>query len=223
MNGFLEILGAVAAALAVVSGLGQGVRILRLRRSRRRLRDLLDRLVGQDAQLRRVVVAVDEQLWEGPGWTGWAIWPESIRDYLFELRATARTTERLVAEIRAIWADGPLARVRDDLEAIADTMREVSLLYARGAVGFYRRHQGQGQAHSVTGRGQVAILDNESIERMLQLRRRAEVLFRTAAYQLQDRDGEFAEHLAALWPVYEREASPMPEAQADLRDAVFEP
>jgi len=200
------IVGSIAAVLALWTGLLEVVRWVRRRRARSSLEQELLRLFDLDRQLSETVAELDYRLSEGTGWAGWAIWPDKLAPSLYRLWHAASELDRMRARVRAQWAEGPIERLRDDIEQLVSSLRRATGIYASGAVARYRSSGGEPIGRSATGRGPAVVIPDESDrEAVDELRSTARLLFRSSAYQLGLKDMAEQEDVA-LWPLWEREA-----------------
>ncbi len=209
----LPVVAVIAAALAIWKGLLEAVRWLRRRRVRYSLKRRLIELYALDRELCEVVVEADHRLVEGPGWSGWAIWPDRLAPLLDRLLHLTLELDGMRARTRAQWAEGPSERLRDDIEQLVTSLRKATSLYMRGIIQKYRENEGKPFMWSASGRALTHTLTNEDArEEVEQLKRTAQLLFRSSAYQLGLKDA--AERDVALWPLEERHSLYLSEQRA---------
>jgi hypothetical protein len=138
-----DIVGGVAAALAIAAALLGAIRWLyrhhrrnklldRLRTEVREL-DRLDRLLGHST------MQMDQLFTKGFPWAGYAIFDGEMGDHLNTLQQIAGQTADLAARVRALNAQGADERLRGDIEGVAQGLRQVTPLYIWGIVDTYRR------------------------------------------------------------------------------------
>lgn len=203
---FATTVGIVAAILAIWSGLVGAARWYWRLRARSSLRQALMELYCLDRELCEVAVEADYRLAEGVGWTGWEIWPDELAPLLERLWRLTFELDGMRARVRAQWAEGPIERLRDDIEQLVSLLRIATDHYTQGAIQRYRSSDGKPLGRSATGRGPTVVLPDEGArEEVGELRQTARLLFRSSAYQLDLRDAAEREDVA-LWPLEEREA-----------------
>jgi hypothetical protein len=185
--------------------LAAALRFLRRRRARRSLKRHLLELYGLDWQLAAATAELDYRLTHGVGWAGWAIWPEKLHPRLADLWHILAELGTMRARVRAQWAEGPIERLRDDIEHLVSLLRRATELYEQGTIECYRTYSGEPVQPSVTGQGWTLVLSGDAaIKEARELRETARLLFRSSAYQLGLKDR--ANKDVALWPVRDREA-----------------
>jgi len=203
---FVPLVGGVAAILAIWKGLLEAVKWFRRRRARNSLKRDLIELYDLDRQLAEVTAELDYRLTQGVGWTGWAIWPPTLHPRLLQLWRLTSELDSMRARVRAQWAEGPIERLRDDIEHLVSSLRRATDLYVLGTIDCYRKHGGKPITPSATGQGPTLVLSDEEARKQVgELRRTARLLFRSSAYQLGLSDRAKREDVA-LWPVRDREA-----------------
>jgi hypothetical protein len=140
VGGISVITGAIAAAIAIVAGVGSWLRWLRARRQRRHvLRDLLDEVEEQNTRLRNTAVEVSRVMIEsGITWTGWRIPPPELTPHLMSLAEIDRALESLHARVRGVRAEPAVERLRADIELAVTTLRRGVDLHTEGSWATYR-------------------------------------------------------------------------------------
>ncbi len=200
------MVGGIAAILAIWRGGLEVVERVRRRRARSSLKRELTELYSLDRELCKVTVEVDYQLAEGLGWAGWELWPASLAPLLDRLECLMFELDGMRARVRAQRAEGPIERLRDDIEQLVSSLRRATNLYMRGTIDAYRSSQGEPLRWSASGRAPThALSDDEAREEVDKLRQTARVLFRSSAYQLDLKDVAEREDVA-LWPLLERDS-----------------
>jgi hypothetical protein len=185
-----EVVGGVAAGFAIFQGIVLGVGWLRRRHTRRQLADALWRFFRLDRRLTALVAEITWKLAAGVGWWGFAIWPKALEGHLVYLENLTTELEHDIAFVRGFNADASLERLRSDVEELGECLREIYDTYRRGTIAAYQLSQGCPMPLSATGRGPVAALYGEDGNRLLELRRRIGILFRSTAYRLKKEDWE---------------------------------
>ena len=199
------MVGVVAAVLALWKGLLEAVRWLWRQRVRSTLKQELIHLNDLDRQFCVTVAKLDYHLAEGAGGGAWAIWPDTLAPHLYQLQDMIAELDDMRAHIRAQWAEGPMERLRDDIEQIVALMRRATDLYENGAIKAYRSSGGASLGRSVTGSGPTVVIPDEEVRVEIDgLRHTAQVLFRSSAHQLGLEDMAKRED-TAVWPLSERE------------------
>ncbi len=200
------VVGGIAAILAVWRGGLEGVAWFWRRRTQSYLKRELTELYSLDQELCKVAVEVDYQLAEGLDWAGWEVWPDSLAFLLGRLERLAFELDGMRARVRAQWAEGPIERLRDDIEQLVSSLRRATNLYRRGTIDAYWLSQGEPLGWSASGRAPThALSDDEAREEVGKLRQTARLLFRSSAYQLDLKDVAEREDVA-LWPLLERDS-----------------
>jgi hypothetical protein len=228
LNDFATILGAIASAAALVAVAAQVWSWIQQGRRRRRLDEHLHRLWRLDRRLVALISEVEARLTNGVGWYGFSIWPPALRGHLIYLAGLLDELERTTAELRSLDADGPVERLRHDLERLTVVMHEAGELYERGIIDRYRRSNGAAVGVSPAGREPTPALEEEQVDRVERLRREAQLLFRTAYHQLHREN--VAERYRTEWPTLHRafrqptdpdlwgsEVRPMERSEDDIR------
>lgn len=209
----IAIVGGVAAILAIWRGLLEAARWYRRRRARASLEWELARLYDLDHELAQVAAEADYGLADGLGWAGWELWPDSLAPLLERLRRLIFELDGMRARVRAQWAEGPVERLRDDIEQLVATLRRTTYLYVQGTIDAYRESQGEPLRWSASGRAPThALRDDEVREEVEERRQTARLLFRSSAYQLDLEDAAEREDVA-LWPILERDSMSLRERQ----------
>lgn len=212
-----EIIGGVAAGLAVIQGISFALAFLRRRHIRNRLQATLARFITLDRRLTALVAEITWRLRDGVGWEGWAIWPEPLAAHLTHLRGLINWLERGMATTRALDADASLERLRIDVEELGDLLREVAETYFRGTISAYQMSDGKPIGFSATGRAPIAPLSNENGDQLVEKRRRIRLLFRSTTYRW---EREWGELKTAEWAIVEWE---LPDEHDQLlQDELFE-
>jgi hypothetical protein len=193
---------AVSTAASAVAIAGTGLALVqwvRARRARGRLGQWARKLHRFDRRVVACVGELDAVFDEGPGWAGWAIWPDSLRDMLAYLDDTIDQLERASAELRAIDAPGAVERLRVDVEQMATVLRLAAVTYRAGAIESYRESSGEAIPMGATGREPTPVLGSNSTAELGALRDEFTLLARTVADRLGDE--EHAEKYRAVWPI----------------------
>lgn len=199
----LAVVGGVAAILAVWQAFLGAARSGRRHLARRSLRRTLLDFRRLDHELCQAVVEADHCLARGPGWTGWEIWPEELSPMLYRLRQLRFELDGMRARVRAQWAEGPIERLRDDIEQLTSSLRRAADLYLQGTIKSYREGEGKPLMWSASGRGPTRTLAGaEAVNEAEALRQTVKLLFRSGAYQLNLRDLAEQDDVA-LWPLQE--------------------
>jgi len=200
------IVGGVAAILAIWSGLVEVTSRIRRRRARSSLKRELVKLYDLDRVLCEVAVEADYRLADGLGWEGWELWPDSLEPILNHLWRLTYDLDGMRARVRAQWAEGPIERLREDIEQLVSSLRRATVLYTQGTIDAYRGNEGKPMTWSASGRAPTRALRNdEARAEVEELRQTARFMFRSSAYQLDLKDMAEREDVA-LWPILERES-----------------
>lgn len=215
----LRVIASIAAALAIWKGLLEAIRSLRRRRARSSLKKRLIELYDLDRELCRAAVEADHCLAHGPGWTGWEIWPEELSPLLYRLRQLRFELDSMRARVRAQWAEGPIERLRDDIEQLASSIRRAADLYLQGTIKSYREGEGKPLMWSALGRGPTRTLAGaEAVNEAEALQQAVKLLFRSGAYQLNLRDLAEQDDVA-LWPLQEQHSIALQEPSPKPRNS----
>ena len=200
------VVGAVAAILAIWSGLLRAARWYRQKRTCSALKQVLIELYGLDRELCDVAVEADYRLAGGLGWKGWELWPDSLTPILERLWGLTSKLDGMRARARAQWTEGSIERLRDDIEQLVLSLRRATDLYTKGAIEAYRENQGEPLKWSASGRAPTHTLyDTEAREKVEELKQTPRLLFRSSAYQLNLKDMVERDDVA-LWPILERDS-----------------
>ena len=219
-----EIIGGVAAALAIVSALlialRWGYQTFRRRQLLDYLRNAVQELHLLDRTLRETIVTMEHGFSAGFDWTGYAVFTGTLRDCLQGLQEVVVGASDLTARLRSLDATGADERLRRDVETIADGIRRVAPLYIWGIVRSYRAPtprtddaRGGWRVHippTATGREPARTLREQDREKVREVRLSLRILFRTLTHRLNM--PEFQREGFALWPTY------MAEAYTDVAD-----
>ncbi len=158
MEAFGSVLAGVASAFAVLGALMATWRSARAWRHRRILEKAVREAQAAAAVLRTTVIQVDHRMSEGVGWTGWAIWPESLASHIGRLDDLVRAAEEAAARVRGLNAEPRVERLRADVEACWLLLRRGAEIYRSGTLGNYRTVEGRPVPPGATGRDVTAAL-----------------------------------------------------------------
>lgn len=184
---FLEVLGGVAAALALYEGVIRASRWMRWRRTLHTLEATFRNLGRTESRLRHVVADIEGQLAEGAGWAGWDVWPDPLTKPLTHLTGSIGTLDEIIAIVRSLVADEARERLRADIEQLSRCMRRAATLYLHGTLHTYRATQGRPIPGSAGGREQVRSLGNVDPREFEAVRDEAKLLYVSIWYQLGQR------------------------------------
>ncbi len=192
----LGVGAAAAAVLGLVIGAG---RWLMNWRARRNLGAMAATLLDEDDRLTNVASAIDHAFWQGVGWSGWDIWPDSLRPHLATLTTMVDEFDECIARARAVTGYGGTERLRSSIERLATVLRRAAVLYRQGTIQTYQATNGDPLPPGAAARDPTpALRDEDRRAEVEALRDEASLHFRTAAYQARTKlDVE----RCASWPI----------------------
>ena len=218
----LELVGGIAAALAIAGAFGGALawlyRYIRRRHLLSRLREEVREIQEIDRELREATMDMERLFSDGFPWAGYAIFTGEMGKHLDTLQGLAQQAGDAVARTRALDANGADERLRADAEQVGEGLRRVIPLYIWGIVSSYRgnyptpkkvasKAAEQGLVHippSATGREPTRTLRYDDRPLVRDLRLHLRVLFRSVVMRLKLEDLNDI-HFAA-WPIDMAEA-----------------
>lgn len=195
--------------MAIAAAFLQLARWLRGLLARKQIRSKLQVLCGLDAELREVVISLDSAFTAGTGWRGMVEFPAALKTLIDRLLSQRQELDRVIAAIRAIWAEGANERARASVEEAAEGLREAVEVYMAGAREKYLDSMGNPIPHGATGRGYTHAIPTGVEESMQRFRRKVRENLRSAVLQLGP--SELEDQALAVWPVREWEVTAPPE------------
>jgi hypothetical protein len=196
---FIAVLGGVASAIAVVTGLAALSRVWRRRRQRDQLRAIVERLQELGEKVKLTAVDIDHCHSGGVGWTGWAIWPAPLGPLIESLERVIEESAALTAQARGLAADQTIERLRADVEYATRWLRDAANRYKDGTIANYRRYEGEPIPPGMTGRDTTAALTAEDGGALEEFRWNFSLLIATCLYQLKDEAAARVYNVA--WPI----------------------
>lgn len=152
-----------------------------------------------------LIIEVDQRLSRGIGWFGQSEgnWDNPLVGHMRYFDGIAVELEHSTADLRAMNAFGSIERLRADLERLTNCLREVADLYHDDSWTAYVDARGESIEYGREDEIEPTItLRADHLDKIIQLRRQCELLFRTSMYRLYGSDS--ISGYEAQWPVESR-------------------